>query len=343
MTFPQRDLEGPSRGLYDGGTFHVEALFPVPGPLRFLGVLSCAASADTVASLDGSVLLETLPMDDYTVHGQAPDPAAMTDSGYSDPSIQVEIHQEWIDGSHYNIAHIKIAHASQLRTALERNSLNKNNYVWNIAATNNAVVATGGEFLNLNTGTYTIRMSQTLRTRGKKGRDALFIDQYGNFHITKRFTKDTVTELEAQGLQIVNAFNFGPALVIDGEAVYEQCRGKNGYPLGAVNYPRPRTAFGQLGPLEYLMVVVDGKNVKVTNADGTVQRSPGVDIFALGEFMYKSGCTQAYALDGGASAVMYFAKTGRYSTPNSRRAVTDIIYFASLAVSTQTQESPAAQ
>ena len=312
----------------------------------FVKLLLCAAclllcgwaAADTVEALDGSgVLLETLPMDDYTVYGQAVDPESAGETEYSDPSIQVSIRHEWIGEAHYNIAIIKIAHPSQLRTALYKNSIKKNNYVWVTAAQNNAVVAIGGEFLNKNEGTYTVRMSQLLRTKGKKSRDALFIDQYGDFHITKGFSKDTVTQLQEQGLQIINAFNFGPALIIDGEPVYDLCRGKPRYPIGLTTARQPRTAIGQLGPLEYMLVVVDGRKVKVTDPDGTVRRSPGVDVFTLGEYMLSCGCTQAYTLDGGGSAAMYYAGTGLYSNPCTKRGVTDIIYFASLAVAeTQT-------
>ena len=297
-----------------------------------------AAPADTVTALDGSgTLLETLPMDDYAAFGRYVDPEDMGDDGYSDASIQVSVSHEWIDGTRYNVARVRVAHASQLRTALYKDNVRKAGYVWTNAADHNAVVAIGGECLSWNDGVYTVRMSQTLRTHGIRSRDTLIIDQNGDFHITKGFSKDTITQLEEQGLQIVNLFNFGPALVIDGEAVYDLCRGRK-YPVGPVSGYHPRTAIGQLGPLEYLLVVADGRNVKITEADGTTRKSQGINVYTLGEYMAAQGCVQAYTLDGGGSAVMYYGKTGTYSQPCSKRGVTDIIYFASLSPVQETAE-----
>lgn len=306
--------------------------------LLLLTLMCSAALADTIPSLDGDhILLETLPMDDLSACGPAIDPELMTDEGYSDPSIQVTMSREWIGEGHYNVALIRIAHPSQLRTALYNDSLKRVNYIWTIAKQKNAVVATGGEFIYYNSGAYCIRMGKTIRQKGYKGRDTLIIDQHGDFHISKGFAKDIIGQIEEQGLQVVNLFNFGPALIIDGQPVYEACK-KKGYPVGDPQNVEPRTAIGQIGPLEYMMVVVDGRYVTITDEDGTIRRPHGASLYSVGEYMFNHGCTQAYALDGGGSTAMYYAKTGIYSKPSSKRGVSDIVYFAALPIAESAAE-----
>ena len=68
-----------------------------------------------------------------------------------------------------------------------------------------------------------------------------------------------------------------------------------------------------------LLVMVDGRR---SNSDGMTCR-------ALAQFMLEQGCIQAYNLDGGNSALMYF-HNGNYSnkTVKAELSVSDIIYFA---------------
>ena len=295
--------------------------------LCLCALLACsfALAEDTVAALDGSdTVITPIAMDDYTVHGGEPDASAYTESTYSDASITVEMSREWVGDACFNVAHVTIAHASQIRTALAGKLGKKTNYVWNIAANNAAVVAIGGEDLAENTGTYTIRQTVTERKKGYAARDTLVIDQNGDFHVYTGFDKSILTDLEAQGLQAVNLFNFGPILVKDGELQTVPSKYGVGNPSGT----EPRTAIGQVGPLEYILVVVDGRNVKDPTPDGGTKASKGTDMQTVAQYLYDAGCVQAYALDGGGSAVMTFG-TETYSNPSSKRGVSDIIYFAS--------------
>ena len=84
--------------------------------------------------------------------------------------------------------------------------------------------------------------------------------------------------------------------------------------------PNPRTAIGQIGELQYVMIVVDGRS----------KESAGLTILDLQQFMLELGCQQAFALDGGGTATMTFHMQ-TYSNPSDReeRPLSDIIYFAS--------------
>ncbi len=298
------------------------------------------ASDEPQLSAEG---LKKLPMDDYKAYGPAPDEScfkegkhiysnknSFDDCSYVDQSIAVYVWREWRDNCCFNVARIKIADPSQLRTALERDSIKLNNYVWKIAKPKNAVIACGGEFLahKRNKGAYCIRMGVKLRdNKGIKSHDALIIDQNGNFHATKGFSVEQLEKLQKKGITPINVFNFGPILVVDGKSQFkkgERIQYANTNPNG----PHPRTGIGQLGPLEYLMVVTEGRKVMSPLPNGKKKQNIGCTIAEFADFMASYNCTLAYNLDGGNSTAMYFH--GEAFSNSIKRGVTDIVYFATL-------------
>ena len=74
-----------------------------------------------------------------------------------------------------------------------------------------------------------------------------------------------------------------------------------------------------MGELEYMFVVVDGRR----------KNSDGCSTDELAAWMHEQGCQQAYNLDGGNSALMWFGGEN-YSdkTVKGERSVSDIIYIA---------------
>ena len=284
--------------------------------------------------------LTPLSMEDYTVYGPEPDEAGYTEgkhiysngntfdeSTYTDGSIRVWTWREWRGDCCFNVARIRIADPSQLRTAMARDRINKNNYVWVTAKDKNAVVAIGGEWLYMNPGTYTVRMGVTLRDKGYRDRDVLVTDQNGDFHLFKGFRKEDIQKLEDDGFTPINVFNFGPVIILDGEVQYHEGE-KWEYIAGYTRSTQPRTGFGQIGPLEYLMVVTDGRNALSPTPEGTKKRAKGCNVATLAQYMKDYGCEQAYTLDGGGSAAMYYH--GERFSKSIKRAVTDIVYFATL-------------
>ena len=265
-------------------------------------------------SLMTAALGEGLPID-FTP-GPVADPDLFTESGYEDESITVTMERIRQDGAQFNVARVKIAHPSQLRTALAAPfGKKKTNKVSTIARNNNAVVAIGGDYFSNEEGGYVLRMGETYRKKPMKSRDMLIIDETGDFHIlVKSDAAQLKTFLEGNHTAI-NIFNFGPALVIDGELQAMPASYKYN-----INGLEPRCAIGQVGPLEYLLVVVDGRDA----AD-----SKGARVETLARFMHEQGCQQAYNLDGGNSALMVFGGEN-YSAKSfgAERSVSDIIYFA---------------
>lgn len=256
----------------------------------------------------------TLPID-FSAGHKAP-AANFTDSSYADDSITVTMEHVWVDDARYNVAHVKIADASQLRTALAADfGKTKTNKISTIAKNNNAIVAIGGDYYSDRNNGYVVRQGQVYRTKLAKTLDILFVDQKGDFHIILSSNAEELKALLDSGATPINVFNFGPALVVNGQK-QDVSNYSNFNPKGK----EPRCAIGQVGPLEYVLVVVDGRKAA---------KSAGCSMTALADFMAKQGCTQAFNLDGGNSSLMVF-NNENYSekSKSAERSVSDIIYFA---------------
>lgn len=257
----------------------------------------------------------SLPIDSSP--GPVPNPAGyISESAYEDETLLVTMESRKIGDSMYHIAWVKISDPSQLRTALAGPyGTKKTAKTTEIAAENNAVVAINGDYFQYRSGGYEARQGEVLRKTPNTKLDLLVIDEAGDFHIFKKSNKKELTAFLKEHTAI-NAFTFGPALVKDGQVqtIY------NSYGF-APQDRAPRVGIGQMGPLEYVLVVVDGRQGEY---------SRGITIKMLGEFMGELGCQQAFNLDGGGSATMAFNGACYNSiSDKAERNVSDIIYFAS--------------
>ena len=284
--------------------------------MMLLLALSCAGAEEAPAQL---------PIDFTPGHVASPD--NFSDTGYEDASLTVVMQRVWVDNAHFNVARVKVAHPSQLRTTLANPAnLNKTNRISTIAIDNHAVVAIGGDFFTKDSYGYVVRMTEVFRKKPLQSRDMLITDENGDFHIIKN---SDAAQLKAlmEAHTVVNAFNFGPGLVIDG---VKQDIDKD-YKYNPSGF-EPRCAIGQVGPLEYVLVVVDGgkgREVTISNADGSTKKSSGCNMDILAQFMLDQGCQQAYNLDGGNSSLMVFGKENfSQKSQKAERGVSDIIYFA---------------
>ncbi len=242
------------------------------------------------------------------------DPEGFSEAGYEDESISLTLETVNQDGVVYRIARVVIAHPSQLRTAVAAPDA----MISSMADKNNAVIAINADYMakDPDKTTFEYRMGKKIRARRNRMKDLLIIDQNADFHLFVKWDLDQIKAFEAEGHQIVNAFTFGPALVKDGELLtLDPDYGYN--PKG----DEPRMAIGQTMPLEYVLVLAEGRS----------EESRGVTHEELAAFMFDLGCMQAFNLDGGNSATMVF-NGGYYQshrTKANERAQSDMIFFAS--------------
>ncbi len=270
--------------------------------------------------LTGSAMAEefSLPVD--FSGGYKPDPNGYTKDSYEDASLSVKMEKRDIDGVRYDIAWIKVASPTQLRTAIagEPNQIVAEK-PGRMARKANAVVAINGDFYVQRKDGLIYRQGQAFRYILNPEKDILVIDDLGDLHVflgSETQTEELLAFLQS-GRTIINAFTFGPAIVKDGKAL----------PMPATYQTRfdsairaPRTVIAQIGPLEYVFV----------EAEGRVKHSKGVTTDQMGEFMVTLGVQTAYCLDGGNSSIMLFG--GRYYDANyaeSEREQSDIIYVCS--------------
>jgi exopolysaccharide biosynthesis protein len=195
----------------------------------------------------------SLPMDNSK--GPIPNPAGyISDTEYKDESLSVTLESRKVGDSMYHIAWVKISDPSQLRTALAGPyGSKKTAKTTDIAADNNAVVAINGDYFQYRSAGYEVRQGEVLRKTPNTKLDLLVVDEAGDFHIFQKSNKKELTSFLKEHTA-VNAFTFGPALVKDGEVqtVY------NSYGF-APQDRAPRVGIGQIGPLQYVLVVVDGR------------------------------------------------------------------------------------
>ena len=261
-----------------------------------------------------------LPLDDFTIP-PAPAAAGFTENSYEDETIRVTLEEISEEQVKWVIVRIQLSSPSQLRTAYSKKAAN----ISSMAKKNNAVVAINGDYVFNDPAktTFEVRMGKEIRKDGNGLKDMLVIDDRGDFHLFKnseglfeRGKNKKWTYIYQE--PVVNAFTFGPALVIDGvvQNMEERDYGYNR------NGREPRAAIGQTGELSYVFVLA-----AATDRDGKT----GVNHQELANKMAEIGCLQAFNLDGGGSAEIVFnGEIYRASPGGKERPQSDLIYACTL-------------
>lgn len=253
---------------------------------------------------------------------------------YEDPTIRAEFHEfrenmvnpqdNGTHGVYYCYVDVKIKHPSQLRTA----SGDQANFTrgimkrtLDIAKRVQAVVAVDGDFCNSYYGQegnkYCLRQGVVYRDTVVDYLDMLLIDEDGNFHIRQGGPElAEMNKEEIDGKKVINAFQFGPALVIDGEPVPDE------YVLDEKHSPltaqpqnwAARIAIAQIEPLHYLVF----------------SNWYGLNLAQVRDLVMSiAPCKTVYVLDGGNSGQVVFQKHQVNQNEVNDRTIYDIIYFAS--------------
>ncbi len=241
------------------------------------------------------------------------DEGIYTENTYVDEQLQINIQKVTKDGMVYFVADIVTDNPSLLKTALANDTYGKNvtDATSNIASAHHAIFAVNGDYYGFRNTGYVLRNGMLMRTTaGSSGTEALVIDHEGDFSIVYE-SEVSAESLEAEGAEQI--ISFGPALVINGEAVQRVT--KNGV------QNNPRTAVGQIDKGHYIFIVVDGRT----------SESRGATLSELAQIFLDYGCETAYNLDGGGSTTMWFngevINTPTDGRTFGERSVSDIVYF----------------
>lgn len=251
---------------------------------------------------------------------------------YEDPTIRVERHRVGSPreefGCTYYYAIIDIKDPSQLRTypADGKHFVSNSRFpAATMAKRVNAVLAINGDFTGAFSGnksnTYVLRMGQVWRDTVESNLDMLLIDDLGDFHIvTRENDLEHMDKTTINGRPVINAFQFGPALIIDGEPVADEIL--TDYSRSPA-YAEPdrlgqRMVLCQLDTLRYMVVCCAHYGASLPTMREIVRH-------------IAPECKVAFTLDGGESTQMIFLgrKINNVKEGGKDRGITDIIYFAS--------------
>ena len=301
-----------------------------------LAVSSPAMAEDTAPAV--------LPLD-FTQGGRPMNPDGWTYEGdlpasYRDSTIEVTAQTGTVTlrvnrknvNHEYFVIRIRIADVSQLRTAVSRDTYTGRGQAKaeSIAASKNAVAAMNGDFFKYeNDVGYVVRQGELLRDATNNRRrwifDMLLIDSEGDFHVVPSATTAGIeafiaSELTPNGLTVLDTFNLGPALILNGEiqdVSQSEAARQGSYQW---RYPQQRICLVQTGHLEYAIVEIYGRT----------DSSAGMTLQEFAEFVAEQcpDAITAYNLDGGGSTNLVLNGKRVCKTPGIRE-VTDIIYFAS--------------
>ena len=225
-----------------------------------------------------------------------------TDKQYSNDKVNISVETFNSNGVTYHVADIYVKDVQYIKTAFPDGNYGKRGWVYEIGAANNAFVAINGDQGPDHKEGVIVRNGELYRESPFRDIAVLGYDGYLYTYTEEEF--DVEKHVKQDGAW--QAWAFGPVLLTNGEPMEEF----NTDVAGA----NPRTAIGMIEPLHYLFVTVDGRG-----------ESAGLSMKNLSQLMYDLGCTTAYNLDGGGTAVM--AVDGKtYSTQSKDRTATDIIY-----------------
>ncbi len=271
-----------------------------------------------------------LPLDYST--GSEPREEAFTETTYEDSTISVAISEGTTDICKYWVADIRIQDPSQLRTMAGSKSgsfeTSGTLSVGTLAKRINAVLALNGDYYDSSERRgrgFILREGMLYKNQlelpwdgGSALIDVLLVDEDGDFHAVQRASDTAILE-ELQGKRILQAFSFGPALVIGGEVVTDFQSADRWIDM-ASRERRQRMCLCQVGTLHY----------KVICCAGPYRGNKGMTLAEFAEVAVSEGVQIAYNLDGGDSTCMLFhgEKVNEFGS-NSQRKLMDVIYFAS--------------
>jgi exopolysaccharide biosynthesis protein len=264
----------------------------------------------------------TLAMADAAT-GEA-DAVVLTDTSYADGDVSIEV-STVVTGSGrdtvtYYVADVELSDATDLRAGFANNQFGTNitRDTSEIAEYYDAIFAVNGDYYGFRDTGIVIRNGVIYRDDGARIGLAIYAD--GTMEVYDE-TTTTADELLAAG--VWNTMSFGPALVDDGEIVdgIEDVEVDTNFGNHSIQGEQPRTGLGMIDENHFVFVVVDGRSPGY---------SDGVTMTEFAEIFVDLGATEAYNLDGGGSATMYFngELVNNPLGEGDERGTSDILYIA---------------
>ena len=232
---------------------------------------------------------------------------------YQDDTRAISINHVTTSNLSYWVADVQIQDAAVMKAVVSDGST-----VSAMAQSVDAVLAINGDDYFTHSYGVILRNGELLRAHDTT-RHMLIVDSDGNMRLVRDRKAKPYKALaeQLQSEQVWQAFEVGPALVEDGQALSFP----EAFDVISTRPSRkePRTAIGMIEPLHYVVIVVDGRQPGY---------SDGISLQDLQQLFLDYGAQVAFNLDGGGSAEMWFMGE-IISSPSGgqERSISDIICF----------------
>lgn len=267
---------------------------------------------------DGTVTADISPVETLAaVMASTPEPTNPPGVWtYENSGIQVTITRNQQNDFVYFAADIQLTDPRQFSYAFAGEAYGgRDESLSDMAERHNPLIAINGDYYGFHTNGIIIRGGELFR-KNKSSRHLMAVEENGDLTmLTDRSGKQGLVANELMDRNVLHTFEFGPVLVENGEAVTL----KSAIVRVGDGYLEPRTAIGQLGPLHYLVIVVDGRQ------EGY---SAGCDLPTLQKLFMDYGVQSAFNLDGGGSTTLWFdGSVINQPASGDERRVSDIVMF----------------
>lgn len=236
---------------------------------------------------------------------------------YLDETIFAITWKQVFENFVYTMSEVKIVDASQLRRYIAGNTYGSPElYVTSqMAAMNNAVVASSGDFYVGRPHGLSVYEGKVYKANNLNIIDTCFIDQNGDLLLSYAGSFSNAEEAQkyVDEHNVKFSVSFGPIFIDNYELVNTRH-----YALGEADDTYPRAALCQMGKLHYLVVVA--------NLQGIYRNYPTLRTFT--EYVHAFGCEKGYCLDGGQTGVIVTNnKVINDVQFHFERKISDIFYF----------------
>ena len=240
------------------------------------------------------------------------DEIILTENSYKSPNVSITLetftYGEGNSKQTYHVADIYIASIDNFSTYYAGSGGSyASMFVEDMSVASNALIAMCGDYLTLQRSGFLMRNGTIFyETSNDDSICALFPD--GTIE-TYEGNEYTIEDIKNRGA--IQVWSFGPTLLDENGQV------RTKYKMDKVlSYHNPRSAIGYYEPGHYCFVVADGRQKGYAK---------GLTIPELAQIFVDLGCTKAYNLDGGGSAVMAFNHKAYSKQSNDGRDLGDIL------------------
>ena len=236
---------------------------------------------------------------------------------YKDDTMWITINQVVMDDLSYTVADVQLRDISRFLVGLAGDKPNGGHEALSAMSQRlGAILAVNGDQYGDHKYGIIIRNGELIRVHDTT-RNMLIVDKNGDMTVDADRKHDDFEAIAQQLMaeNVIHTFEFGPELVRDGHTV----EFSKEFDVISTRDTRlePRTGIGQIGPMHYVIIVVDGRG-----------DSKGISLQNFAQMFVDYGAQVAMNLDGGGSAEMTFMGEIISNISGSKeRTLSDIIYF----------------